>query len=341
MRRTRRTGICIMAAVGTLVLIFDAHTAFQGASDGIQLCIYTVVPSLFPFIVFSIMLNGALLGSRAWVLQPLGKLLGIPKGSESLLLLGLIGGYPVGAQCVHQTYCNGQISKMDAEHLLSFCNNAGPAFIFGLTTGLFTFKWTGWILWGTQILSALLTGFLLSRRTTGVCSVHADKPVKFNHAVTQSARIVASICCWVILFRLLIAVLNRWIICLLPVGLKCTVYGFLELTNGCVELNGIHCEGIRLILASMFLSAGGLCVAMQTAAVTPKLNMRCYCIGKLLQTSLCCLLASFLQYLCYKESDRAPFSTLLPLCCTAVVIAIGISIHYSKIRGSISAECVV
>ena len=39
----------IAASMGMLVLILDGKTALEGARQGIELCLRTVVPSLFPF----------------------------------------------------------------------------------------------------------------------------------------------------------------------------------------------------------------------------------------------------------------------------------------------------
>ena len=43
---------CTAAALGMLVLILDSKTALAGAREGIDLCIRTVIPSLFPFFLF-------------------------------------------------------------------------------------------------------------------------------------------------------------------------------------------------------------------------------------------------------------------------------------------------
>ena len=47
------------------------------------------------------------------------------------LALGFVGGYPVGARTAIQLYQQGQCSKTEAQRLLAFCNNSGPAFILG------------------------------------------------------------------------------------------------------------------------------------------------------------------------------------------------------------------
>ena len=97
-RRRLLTGIG--GCIGLLVLILDAKTALQGARQGVELCLKTVIPSLFPFFVLSILLTSSLLGSRIPLLRPLGRLCGVPKGAESLLIPAFLGGYPVGAQSV-------------------------------------------------------------------------------------------------------------------------------------------------------------------------------------------------------------------------------------------------
>ena len=77
-----------------LALILDGRTAIDGARQGIELCLRTVIPSLFPFFVLSILLTSSLLGGSLAVLRPLGRLFGMPDGAESLLIPAFLGGYP-------------------------------------------------------------------------------------------------------------------------------------------------------------------------------------------------------------------------------------------------------
>ena len=50
------TGFAAGAAM--LMLILDGRTALTGAAEGIDLCIRTVIPALFPFFVLSPLLMG-------------------------------------------------------------------------------------------------------------------------------------------------------------------------------------------------------------------------------------------------------------------------------------------
>ncbi len=89
-------------------------------------------------------------------LQPIAKLFGLPKGGESLLIPAFLGGYPMGAQAISAAYARGQLKKEDASRMLAFCNNAGPAFLFGMIAPLLPEKWMAWSLWGIHIASALV-----------------------------------------------------------------------------------------------------------------------------------------------------------------------------------------
>ena len=69
------------AGIGMLLLIFDSKTALEGARAGIDLCIRTVIPSLFPFFVLSMVLTGALMGTSLLWLRPIGALCGVIRTS--------------------------------------------------------------------------------------------------------------------------------------------------------------------------------------------------------------------------------------------------------------------
>ena len=143
----KRIPVGIVAALALLLLILDSRTALQGAREGLDLCFRSVVPSLFPFLVLTGMLTSSVSGLKLVFLRPLGRWMGIPQGAEGIFLTGILGGYPAGAQSVHQAYKAGQLTKEDARRMMAFCNNAGPAFLFGILGSHFEKTGILWILW--------------------------------------------------------------------------------------------------------------------------------------------------------------------------------------------------
>lgn len=291
-------GACAM-----VVLILDAETALRGSAEGIELCIRSVIPALFPFLICSVYLTGNLGNMPIQILAPIGRLCRIPPGSEGILLTGFLGGYPVGAQAVTQAYEAGSLGQEDALRMLGFCSNPGPAFLFGMLTPHFKYAHIPWILWGIQLLSAITVGVILpggsNHQTTCVPGNGITIPQALHHAV----RTMATICGWVIAFRTIHLFVDRWFLWMLPPAAGVFLSGFLELTNGCVNLGTVESESLRFLMAALFLSAGGLCVGMQTISMTRDLGTGWYFPGKLLQTGISGLLCSLILPLLYPGSS--------------------------------------
>lgn len=225
---------------GMLALILDGRTAIDGARQGIELCLRTVIPSLFPFFVLSILLTSSLLGSSLAVLRPLGRLFGMPDGAESLLIPAFLGGYPVGAQNCRRRIPQRAADKTGGGTALSFCSNAGPAFLFGMAAAMFPRRWMAWALWGIHIVGALFAALLIPGKPAAPVRLTKTSPHSSVSALNTAITVMATVCGWVVLFRVLLAFLKRWIFWILPAAVQVAVTGILELSNGCCELLGRH-----------------------------------------------------------------------------------------------------
>lgn len=293
----------IVAACAMLVMILDTRTAIMSAREGVALCVRTVVPSLFPFFVLSGVINSCLLGRAFPFMQPLGRLCKIPKGAESLLILGFLAGYPIGAQLITGAYQEGSLTQKSARRMLGFCNNAGPAFLFGMLTPLFTSGKTVWLLWSIHILSALITGCILPTDELSTALIPTNNGISFSKSLQRAAQAIAGVCGWVILFRVILGFCNRWFMWLLPTTIQVLLSGLLELANGCVLLQNVPAEGMRFLLAGAMLSFGGLCVGMQTMSATEGLGTGWYFPGKVLQTLLTVLFSILLQPVLFTRTE--------------------------------------
>ena len=282
MKKTYR--VQIFATLGLLILILDSKTAVLGGQEGISLCLQSVIPSLFPFIMLTNLMAGALGGTTSPLLRPLGKVLGIPAGAEGIFLAGILGGYPTGAQMIHEAWKYNQLSSTEARRMLGFCSNAGPAFLFGMLGPFFSSQKYLWLLWGIHILSAIIAGILLPGRSNNTVSTISSCTPSITGALKRSVAVIGYVCGWVVLFRVLFAFCSRWFLWLLPTETQVTVYGLLELAGGCCSLNLVAEETLRFVICSGLLAFGGLCVAMQTASVTGSLGLGQYLPGKLIQT---------------------------------------------------------
>lgn len=321
-----RTAIAASAAM--LVLILDGKTALSGAAEGIWICLNTLIPSLFPFFLLSILLTGALRGQSIPFLRPVAKICRIPKGAEPLLAIALLGGYPVGAQNVALSYQAGHLTSAQAARMIAFCNNAGPAFIFGILSSMFSIPAAPWLLWAIHIFSALSVGILLPGMEERNAVPLSSRPIRLTDALAKAVHTMALVCGWVVVVRMTLSFLERWILWILPLPLQIAVSGILELSNGCLQLERLHNEGLRFILASGFLALGGICVTLQTCSVTEGISMKLYFPGKLLQCAVSIILSCLVQFI-FPSHLRYGSIALLSIF-VAILVGFMVALQYYK-----------
>ena len=138
---------------------------------------------------------------------------------------------------------------------------------------------------------------------------------------------MATVCGWIVIFRTLLTILNRWILWLFPSAYKVFFIGLLELSNGCLELSNIQASANRLIIAAVILCIGGLCIAMQTVSVSPSLNHKTYFIGKVIQTILIIPFCQITTMIIFKESTGSLYKILFLVC---ILLLISILIYCRK-----------
>ncbi len=320
MQNRSKSCAAVFAAGAMALLILDAKTALAGAREGLAICIQTAIPSLFPFFFLSTLLTGALVGAKMPLLRPLGRLCGVPEGAESLLAVGFLGGYPTGAANVAQAEAAGQLDRASARRMLGFCSNAGPAFLFGMTAGSFSGPHIPWILWAVHITSALLTAWSLPGKEAARAALPPSRPPDARQALNRAITAMAGVCGWVILFRVLLAVLRRWFLWMLPKPLQIAVAGALELVGGVCSLGELPGEGMRFVLCAGMLAFGGVCVGMQTLSVTGELGLGMYLPGKGLQTLFSLLLAEALLPALYPQEAGLPAPVCLAVLAGAVLL---------------------
>ena len=281
------------------LLLMSSAAAGEAVRRGLALCARSVIPALFPYFVLSGLFTS--LGFAEGVGRRLApaaeRLLGVGGAGASAFFLGLLGGYPVGGRTVGQLYRSGRVDRREAEHLLSFCNNAGPSFILGVVgLGCFQSLAAGWALYLIHAASALGTGMLLRgkiRPRRGIFHPLA-LPERFLPAfirsVQEAALAMLRICGFVILALVAQALVTEWTGIGHPAAL-----GFIELTGGVVRLGGGKTD---FVWAAALLGWGGLSVHGQTAAVLgdTDLKMGRYFLGKSLQALLSAMLAYMLAF---------------------------------------------
>ena len=288
----------LAASAAAALLLLRPQKAASAVRAGLALCAGTVVPSLFPFfaaISLLLQLGAAEALGRlcAPIMRPLFRMRGV---CALPLLAGLLGGYPSGAKTAASLYAQGRITRQEAELLLGFCDNCGPAFLLGCVgAGVLGNPDAGLWLYAVHILSAILAGILLCRLSGDrgpvlLGSALPAAPVSFPQALTSSVTgalaSTLNICAFVVFFQVLSA--------LPPAPPPPLVLGILEMVGGVASLTP---GPGGFAAAAAIVGWGGLsvhCQAMSLAA-PEGLSFRWHWAGKALQAVLSALLAAGIQ----------------------------------------------
>lgn len=294
----------------TLALVLWPEQAMEAMRGGLKLCGNVILPSLFPFFVLSsLVIELGMSRYLGKLLEPVMVPLFRVNGTcATALALGFVGGYPVGARTAIQIYENGQCSRTEAERMLAFCNNSGPAFILGVVgAGVFGSGAAGLFLYLAHLLASLSVGIIFrfykpgekpqSGRNRGPQFQTASVSKAFTKSVAGAMQSTLNICAFILFFTVFIRILSyagilstlsRLLSTLLaPLGMDQTwaerlLTGLMEVSSGVSSLTDGALPG-RLSMAAFMLGWAGVSVHCQVLAFLGDsgLSVRTYILGKL------------------------------------------------------------
>ena len=264
MKKKERLLRLVPALALLALLIRFPREITDGVRQGLSLCAAAVIPSLFPFMTLCtfVVRSGlhASAGKRcARVMQALFRL---PGSAAGAVVLGLCGGYPVGARMAAQLYRAGSATRSQAQRICLFCVAAGPAFVIGTVgASMLGSRALGRILFLALTLSNLTLGVLLrftdepSAQTNVTLVPRQPLARSLCESVAAAGEAMLPLCAWILLFSGICAVLRR-----MPSGAALPLICLAEVTNGCKT--GVE-AGLSLPLLAAILGFGGLSVHCQ------------------------------------------------------------------------------
>ncbi len=294
---------CLASVAAIALVLFKSDVVSPAMLAATKVCINSVIPSLFPFMVLcDIFVNSGAAEILAKVFGGLFKtVFGIGKDGSVAVLLGLVFGFPVGTKSAISLYESGRINKSELCRLLCFCNGPSSAFLIGAVgIGLFGSRDLGIVLCAAEIFSAFVIGiasraFLNSenseekenKKTLPKCKGSASSIVD---AVTSSALSMLFICAFIVFFSAVTGIVDD---CAGSLGVSATVRalitGFFEMTGG---VRAIASTGIDRYAACLLCAAAvgwsGMSVHFQFISLCRDTGVgyRAYFISKSLRAAL-------------------------------------------------------
>ncbi len=281
--------------------------AKNGVIKGLEICLHTIIPSLFPFMALSTYIV------KSNILSPFYKILSFPSKilfkqppcATSVIIMSMVGGFPIGIKMANDLYTSNQITKEQAQRLCLFCMNGGPAFVI-TTVGLSmlgSIK-AGIIIYASLCASAFISGIIssfiadknqISQAQTNDISLPLSS---LSVAISDSMQSILVICAWVILFSSATS-------CLKEVHLGYNVYlticSLIEVTNGCALLSG----NISISIIAGLIGFGGFCIHFQVLAFIKNMKMKYkyFLVSRILNGVFSAIFTQFLTMFFPVETD--------------------------------------
>lgn len=223
--------------IGAILIIYRTSVS-DGIKNGLAISGEILIPSLFPFLVFSVLSSRWGFSDRvsrifSFVTE---KIFRLPCNCFSVILFGFIGGYPVGMRLCRELYEEKSVTVTDCRHLMAFCVNAGPSFIVtAVGEGILGSRKAGFVLLSALTLSSLVTGVVygIFKERCSVDKISVSDKKDFSetliYSVSSATESILSICAWVLLFSAFISVID---VTGINEKLKLVIYSLAEVTTG-------------------------------------------------------------------------------------------------------------
>lgn len=281
-----------------MLLLCYPDIASKGVGEGIEMCTKTLLPSIFPFMFFSsLIMNLKIIDGFFKKMTKISKLFfDLPSVAMPIIIMSLIGGYPIGAFLIKNAFEKGKISALQGKRMMLFCVNPGIGFTYSLIgSSLYNSFEIGIILFVISVLSALIIGFFTRFYEDGEDYTKVESFINSKMSASEalldsinvSTHNIANVCVWVIIFSCISALADILL-------LNKPVLDFLkmvsEVTNGVM----ISKKDYSIYILNSVVGFCGFCIHMQIMPTLTCLKMKYshFLCSRILSSSLYCILTS-------------------------------------------------
>ncbi|MGN0245006.1 MAG: hypothetical protein ACI4DK_03440 [Lachnospiraceae bacterium] len=302
-----------------VILLIHAQDTKYYAYTGLNIWYQHMLPALLPFMILSglmidLKLDGYIIKPFKFVIRPLFQ---ISDAGIYTLFMGFLCGFPMGAKIAAMEYKEGNISQKEAEYLLCFCNNFGPAYFFSficnniysqklMLSGLF-------VLYGLPLLYGLILRHSIYKNED-FCSqndirnnIKSKMGISIKNLITYTnSNIIKSLSQigllggYMILCNMLMSAVTVFINHLPSLitpdstkRLETFFYCVLEISGGILSLKSLNLsETVSFITAHAALAFNGLSCHLQTFHLISDcpFSRKKYMLHKMILCSITCIL---------------------------------------------------
>ncbi len=277
-----------------LLLTLKGQECTESVKNGLSLCFFTVIPSLFPFLcIFEILRRSGAMEALSRLLSgPFCKIFALPPDAVCAVLSGLTCGAPPGINMACQLYREEKLTKKECERLICFCGCPSISFLVsGVGIGLYKDMKIGILLYFAVLFASLFCGIVLSFNNRKQFTIKkAKKEMKisfsatdFTESIISSTETTLKLCGFIVFFSVFCDMLNVYLMEFLPDIFSVIVFGIFEFVYGMNYSAALLPLVPSVVMCAAIAGWSGLSVHMQTIAIfgNTKLYFRKYFTTKL------------------------------------------------------------
>lgn len=284
-------------SIGICLFAFP-EIALKGAKSGVNICLNTLIPSIFPFMALStfIMRTDAMRFPCKLFGKVTKHIFLLPENAGQIIFMSLIGGYPVGAKLTADALKDNEITDNEARRLCIFCMNAGPAFtVTALGVNIYGNVKAGIVIYISLCISSVILGILTRFLSDGKNTVQIKKSVKsfssddITFSVWDGFEATLRICAWVILFSAFMSVAT------VKLGKSGEILSAVtEVTAGSVTVSKI----CPIPVVTALCGFGGFCVHCQVLRFLKQcsLQYKLFFAGRMLNSAISAAICYIILY---------------------------------------------
>ena len=219
MKINKKPLIILLFLLFTTSLIINPEISQNAIKNGLFISANVIIPTLFPFMfcVCMIIKYGFTLKNK-FINKILFKIFGHNFDMFFVFLLSLLGGYPVGASLLTELKKRNIIDEKSQNIMLTYCVNAGPAFVVSVIgVNVLGSKTIGVLLLTSHIIAsflmAVVCGLLLKRQNFKSNKIYPNTK-KFAEIIVESVNTatgnILKICSFITVFFAINAYLDLY-----------------------------------------------------------------------------------------------------------------------------------
>ena len=297
---TKLKNIASILIIITIVCAFftNAEILNDSVIQSLNFCYYTIIPSLFPYMIISSLFSRSYHINQALsaIFKKIFSVLGICRIYTSQIILGNLCGFINGPKSICEHY-NTKTSNYDFNKAITLSSNAGLSFVvFIVGIKLWQNIYFGIVLYFFQVIVSFLINFSRNSKSkfVSVEFKNQDPYQIFSSSITSSAKTIFNICAFTIFSSLLVNILTS----ILNIKNSSCIYvllsSFVDITQGVKSSLSLQNNFLCAFFTGFSVGFGGLSVAFQTFSICAKFKViyKKFILMKFIQGIICGLFAS-------------------------------------------------